>query len=464
MRKTKTTIAPAPFSLASLVDAIAKEKNVPKDSVIRGLEKAYLSIAKKKFSPIVRLEADYMPENNMVMVLQYKKVVDVVTRPDLELSLLEAKRLDPESEVGDELGLDVSDKVQIKRNDVLLVRQIVSSSVKEATKEQLIADFTTRKGEIVTGIVKRVDQNSVLVDLGKSDAVLLTRDLIGGETFKVKDKIQALLLDVYSTPQGAELRLSRSSHKFVLKLLEQEVAEISDGLVDVVRIAREPGLRTKIVVRSNDQSTNPVHSVLGNKGFKIQQIMNQLNNEKVNVLQELKDRTEFIKECAKPGEVSKIIETDSIILLVSEDDKLGKLLGAKASNLRLAASLLGKKVGAITESSYKKQQQNLREKLTTGSVNELIVGFLVGSNAMTKQELLAVVDRAKNALSVTDEDLRLARTVLGQLALDMVIKEDAYGEPREFTVEVSNESKENAMKKAEMKLREELASFGLKRN
>jgi hypothetical protein len=106
----------------------------------------------------------------------------------------------------------------------------------------------------------------------------------------------------------------------------------------------------------------------------------------------------------------------------------------------------------------------LREKLTTGSVNELIVGFLVGSNAMTKQELLAVVDRAKNALSVTDEDLRLARTVLGQLALDMVIKEDAYGEPREFTVEVSNESKENAMKKAEMKLREELASFGLKRN
>lgn len=463
MRKTKTTIAPAPFSLASLIDAIAKEKNVPKDSVVKGLEKAYLSIAKKKFSPIVRLEADYMPENNMVMVLQYKKVVDVVVKPDLELSLTDAQRLDPDSEVGDELGVDVSDKVQIKRNDVLLVRQIILNSVKEATKEQLISDFTTRKGEIVTGIVKRVDSNSILVDLGKSDAVLLTRDLIGGETFKVKDKVQALLLDVYSTPQGAELRLSRSSHKFVLKLLEQEVVEIGDGIVEVVRIAREPGLRTKVVVRSNDQSTNPVHVVLGNKGFKIQQIMNQLNNEKVNVLQEVKDRTEFIKECAKPGEVSKIIETDSLILLVSDDDKLGKLLGAKASNLRLAASLLGKKVGAITESSYKKQQQTLRDKLTQASVNELITGFLLGSTAMTKQDLLLTLDKAKNALSVTEEDLKVARTAVSQLTNDVVIKEDAYGEPKEFRVEVSTDSKESAMKKAEMKLREELASFGLKR-
>lgn len=472
--------------LNSLIDGISKEKGVKKDVIVKALESAFVSVVRKKLGElgsVASLEATYSPQDDDVSIYQFKMVLSnneedgtarVLSEVELITSLLlkDAQALDPEVEVGDEIGLVVDSSLkELNRKNIQLFKQILLQKITDAERKTLLDTFSDKKGKIVSGIVKVIDsKGNALVDLGSAEAILYRKEMMETDNFTKNSKVSALLLDVsQSGGRTPQIILSRNSHLFLMKKLEDDCQSIEDGTIEIVKISREGGVRSKVVVKSHDSSVNALSEILGDNGYKIQSISDSLNGEKINIIIDTNNRADLLVNALKPGAMEYYTESEASINVIVEREELGKVIGKRGSNLRAVASLLGKRVNVISSDTLSSLKTLSREEFTTLSgLNALSVEKLLNKEVFSVKSLsLLSADDISAILGTTSEEASQlkadATAVIAKKDFIPVTEQislvESYGLPKEFSIPVKSK---RSVVSAERRLREELASFNLK--
>src|SRR6185295_4586580 len=348
-----------PSELSRVIEAVGKDRGIKKEIIISALEQAVLMAAQKKLGPTAVLEAHYNNETGEIDLFQFKKVVE--SEPEMldeaeEIELAEALKLDPEAVVGDELGIKV-ESTGFGRIDAQTAKQVIFQKVRDAEREIIYNEYIHRKGEIITGIARRIERGNLVIDLGKTDALLPRTEVIPGEQFKPGDRVQAYLSDVTLTSRGPQLYLTRTSPKYLMKLFEMEVPEIREQIVEIKLCAREPGARSKIAVISKDRDVDPVGACVGMKGIRVQNVIQELKGEKIDIIPWSDNPVIFVRSALAPAEISsvRLDERNRTMEIMVEDDQLSLAIGRKGQNVRLAAQLTGWRLDIISKTKLQKR-------------------------------------------------------------------------------------------------------------
>jgi transcription termination/antitermination protein NusA len=352
--------------LSRVIDQVSKEKSIDKSIVISAVENAMLSAAKKVVNPDMRIEAKYNPDIGEVELFKILTVAETVTNPETEISLAEAREaLDPEANVGDEL-LEKLDQ-RYGRIAAQAAKQHLIQRLRDAERDIIYNEFKDRKGELThAGIVQRFEKKNIIVNLGRTDAILPEKEQIPRERYRQGDRIRAYILDVEMSSKGPQIILSRTHPGFLIKLFEQEVPEIYEGIVEVKGAAREPGGRAKIAVVSNDPDVDPVGACVGMKGTRVQSVVQELRGEKIDIVHWTPDPAEFVCRALAPAKVSKIImdEDEHAMEVIVSDDQLSLAIGKKGQNVRLASRLSSWKLDVRSEAEAEEEARRARAALT----------------------------------------------------------------------------------------------------
>jgi N utilization substance protein A len=353
-------------NLKQIIEAVGKEKNIDLQLLIGALKEALLTAAKKYFGEC-SFEAQYNEESEEIELFRYRVVVDdnAVSNPLREIALSEALALDDSLQAGDEMGEKLPTEA-LGRISAQSARQVIVQKMQEAEKERIIQDFRDRKHQLVTGQIRRFDKQDLIVDLGSYEGVLPAREQIPGEKFKIRDKITCYLLDAKKSTRGPQIVLSRAHPEMLVRLFEQEVAEIAEGVVVIHACARDPGSRSKIAVYSNEPSVDPVGACVGVKGSRVQAIVQELRGEKIDIIPYDRDPARFVCNALAPAEVSKVIVNERLHVMevVVPDDHLSLAIGKRGQNVRLAAQLTGWKVDIRSEAKMRELVQEYRVVLS----------------------------------------------------------------------------------------------------
>jgi len=350
--------------LKRMIDQVSREKGLDSEILIRALEEAVKTAAKKKLGPDKDIEVSFNPELGEVEVFEFKEVVDKVTDEGLQVSLEEARKLDPECEIGDSLGMKMETST-FGRIAAQSAKQVIMQRLKEAERDIVYDDFKDRKGEIINGIVQRFDRGSIIVNLGRTEAELPPREQIPRESYRQGDRIRAYILDVKQYSRGPQIILSRTHPNFLSALFENEVPEISEGIVKIMQVAREPGSRSKIAVYSKDPDVDPVGACVGMKGSRVQAVVQELRGEKIDIVTWDPDPAKFICNALAPAEIIRVIvdEENHSIEVVVPDDQLSLAIGKGGQNVRLASRLTGWALDVVSETNYNKALKEGYESL-----------------------------------------------------------------------------------------------------
>ncbi|OFZ19066.1 MAG: transcription termination/antitermination protein NusA [Bdellovibrionales bacterium RBG_16_40_8] len=340
--------------LSRIIEQVGKDKGIDKQIVIDAVIQGMLVAARKKWGTYRDIEAQYNEESGEVELYEFKEVVkdeDFVDE-EVELKLSDALELDPDAQIGDSMGnkLDSSDLGRIAAQTA---KQIITQKVRDAERDIIFNEFEQRKGEIASGIARRVERGAIVVDLGRTEAYIPPREQIPGEQYKPGDRLQGYIADVRQTTRGPQIIMSRADERYLMKLFEMEVPEIYDGIVQIMAAAREPGQRAKIAVQSKDPSVDPVGACVGMKGSRVQNIVQELRGEKIDIVNWEEDSTKFVCNALAPAEISKVFvdEANKTMEVVVPDHQLSLAIGRKGQNVRLAAKLSGWKLDIVSESS-----------------------------------------------------------------------------------------------------------------
>ena len=336
-----------------VVDQISREKGINREVLIKALEEALRSAAKKKYGNKVDIEAQYYEETGEIEVFQFKEVVAVVEEPDIQISFEEGRELDPECEVGDSLGTKM-DASTFGRIAAQSAKQVIIQKMKDAERDVVYSSFIDRKGEIINGIVQRIDRGDIIVNLGHTEGVLLVREQVPRESYRRGDRIRALILDVLHESRGPQILLSRTHPDFLILLFKTEVPEISEGIVDIKGAAREPGSRAKFAVASNDSDIDPVGACVGMKGSRVQNVVQELRGEKIDIIPWHVDAAKFVCNALAPAEISRVIidEANETMEVIVPDEFLSVAIGKRGQNVRLASKLTGWHLDVSSETTY----------------------------------------------------------------------------------------------------------------
>lgn len=468
--------------LGKVIEQLGKDRGIQKDVVIGAIEQAFMVTARKKFGIQGEYEARYNQEDGEIEIFQYKNVVEgEVKDPIVEINHDIAKELDEECVIGDQLGIKLDDP-KFSRVDIQTAKQIIFQKVRDAEREILFAEFKHREGELITGIVRRYERGNVIIDLGKADAILSRKEIIYGEQFKTGDRVQAYLSEVVMTNRGPEIRVSRTSPMFLVKLFEAEVPEIQDGTIEIKAAAREPGHRAKIAVSTVDRDIDPVGACVGMKGSRVQNIVNELQGEKIDIVKWHEDVTVFVKNALAPSEITSINmnNEEHILDVIVEEDQLSLAIGRRGQNVRLAAMLSGWKVNIISKSKLQEKVRIAVENLVQlSNVAEATAQMFVQSGYMSVVDLSAAeAEEIQKAVDCTAEEA----TAIIVEAVAAIENPDIENEPAEEDEIISASAvpsqrmgmiKDSAstgaggedgdkFSDAERRLREELAAFNLK--
>ncbi len=345
-----------------IIDQICREKGIPRDAVLKALESALLSAAKKRFSGRKNVELRIDPETCEIHLSLVKTVVDVVTDPKEEISLEDAREIDPDKKPGDTVALPL-ELHDFGRIAAQTAKQVIFQKVREAEREIVYNEFKDKVGRIVSGVVTRREKGMYFVNLGRVEAMLPYRETLPGESLKRGDAVKALVQEVKTSPKGPEIILTRTSPEFVAELFRTEVPEIDDGIVTIKNIVREPGERTKIAVISNDPSIDPVGACVGMKGTRVQTIVRELRGERIDIIPWSDDPRMLIARALSPATVDRIgiNEEDRTAMVVANDQQLSIAIGKKGQNVKLAMKLTGWEIEIISESEYSKIKQEEAE-------------------------------------------------------------------------------------------------------
>ena len=346
------------LELLQIADAVAREKSIEKELVLNAMEDAIQRAARSRYGAENDIRAEIDPKTGEIRLQRLLEVVETVENDATEISLDDAKHRNPAAMIGDFMSEPLP-PVDFGRIAAQNAKQVIVQKVRDAERERQYEEFKDRVGEVVNGQVKRVEYGNVIVDLGRGEAIVRRDEGLPREMFRPGDRIRAFIYDVRREQRGPQIFLSRTRPEFMSKLFGQEVPEIYDGIVEIVAVARDPGSRAKISVRSKDSSIDPVGACVGMRGSRVQAVVNELQGEKIDIIPWTPDAASFIVNALAPAEVAKVVldEDAERIEVVVPDEQLSLAIGRRGQNVRLASQLTGWDIDIMTEAEESERRQ-----------------------------------------------------------------------------------------------------------
>lgn len=376
--------------LKRIIDQISRDKGIDRQLLVSAITEAVMTAAKKKFGQRRDIEVHYNEDFGEVELFQFRTVVEQVTDEQTEVSLTEAKTLDPEVRLDDELGSKMENIAELGRIAAQSAKQVIIQKMKDAESEVIYEMYKNRKDEIINGIVQRFERGNIIVNLGRTDAILPVKEQMPRKSYRQGDRIRAYLLDVRQSTRGTQLILSRTCNDFLKKLFTMEVPEISEGIVSILGVCREPGFRAKIAVSSTESDVDPVGACVGMKGSRVQSVVQELQGEKIDIVPWSPDPARYVSNALSPAQVSMVIvdEEKKTLLVVVADDQLSLAIGRQGQNVRLASILLGWKIDVKSEQKYNKiTEERFQSLLAIDGIDEKRANLLSDSGVASAQDL-----------------------------------------------------------------------------
>jgi N utilization substance protein A len=384
------------LELLQIADAVAREKSIDRKIVLQAMEDAIQKAAKSRYGSENDIRCEIDPKTGDAKLTRVLSVVDEVENDSIEINVADAQKRNPEAKVGDQLA-ETLPPLEFGRVAAQNAKQVIVQKVREAERERQYNEYKDRVGEISNGTVKRVEYGNVIVDLGRAEAIIRRDEMIPRENVRLGDRIRAYIYNVERTQRGPQIFLSRSRPEFMSKLFAQEVPEIYDGVVQIMSVARDPGSRAKIAVISRDSSIDPVGACVGMRGARVQAVVNELQNEKIDIIQWKEDAAEFIVNALAPAEVTKVVldEDANRIEVVVPETQLSLAIGRRGQNVRLASQLTGWDIDILTEQEEsERRQKEFSERsqmfMDALDVDEVIAQLLVTEGFASVEEVAYV--------------------------------------------------------------------------
>ncbi|OVE81824.1 hypothetical protein BVY03_02645 [bacterium K02(2017)] len=380
--------------LNHVLEQIHKDKGISKETLIEAIEAAMLSAARKQLGFYGDLEAQYNEEIGEVELFQFKTVVEDVEDDQLEITPKRAVEMDPEAQLGDSLGEKINSK-ELGRIAAQTAKQVIIQKMRDAEKDVIVEEYEEKLGQILSGVVRRYEKGNIIVDLGKTTAIIYRREQVDGENYKAGDRVQSFLLEIDTRARGQMLILSRKHPHFVKALFEMEVPEIADDIVDIKSVARDAGVRTKIAVYSTDSDVDPVGACVGMKGSRVQSVVQELRGEKIDIVLWDPDPARFVCNAIAPAQVSKVIIMDNkhSMEVIVPDDQLSLAIGRKGQNVRLAANLTGWNIDVFSEAKVEEMAAFSKGKLVEILGISESLATLLYAHAFRSVEEIAEADK-----------------------------------------------------------------------
>tara|TARA_B100000424_G_scaffold263315_1_gene250438 strand:- start:4232 stop:5785 length:1554 start_codon:yes stop_codon:yes gene_type:complete len=387
------------LELLRIAEAVALEKSIDKELIITSMESGIAKAAKSKFGNENEIKVQINRENGDIGIFRKLLIVDNPTNLNLEIGLNEAKKLDNENDnknIGDEI-LQPLPSFDFGRIAAQTAKQVITYSVREAERERQYNDFIDKKGSILSGIVKRMEFGNVIVDLGGTEAIIQKNEMIPRENIKAGDRVKAYCLDVRREPRGQQIFLSRANHKFMEKLFTQEVPEIYDGLIEIKSSSRDPGSRAKICVKAIDTSLDPVGACVGMRGSRVQAVVNELQGEKIDIVNWSEDPAIVVANALSPAEVQRVnvnVNEKKLDVILTEEN-LSKAIGRRGQNVRLATKLLNYEINIMTDQEDSERRQLEFKEKTDNLIKNLELDETLGQ--LLVAEGYASIDEIKDS-------------------------------------------------------------------
>jgi N utilization substance protein A len=382
-----------PSDLKRIIEQISRDKGIEKHLLVETIEEAVRSAARKKFGNRRDMEVQFNDELGEVEIFQFRMVVETVEDEQTQVSLEEASALDPGVKLHDEIGTKMDNIADLGRIAAQSAKQVIIQMMKDAELDVIYDMYKDRKGEIVNGIVQRFERGNMIINLGRTDAILPHSEQIPKRSFRQGDRIRALLLDVRQSTREQQLILSRTNNDFLIKLFEMEVPEIAEGIVKVMGVSREPGFRAKIAVSSSESDVDPIGACVGMKGSRVQNVVQELQGERIDIIPWSPDPAKFVSSSLAPAEVAMVLvdEDKNSLMVVVPDDQLSLAIGRQGQNVRLASKLLGWNIDVKSEARYAKlEEDGYRSLLNIEGVDEGVADILYDGGFRAASDLKGI--------------------------------------------------------------------------
>lgn len=402
------------MEMLQVADAVAREKNIDKEIVLAAMEEAIQKAGRSKYGHDHDIRAHIDRKTGDITLKRYREVVEEIEDEATQLTLDEAKRINPDIEVGGFL-IDDLPPLDFGRIAAQTAKQVIVQKVREAERARQYAEFKDRVGELVNGVVKRVEYGNATIDIGgRAEAMMRRDEALPREHLKTGDRVRAIIYDVREEPRGPQIFLSRTRPEFMSKLFMQEVPEIYDGIIEIRAVARDPGSRAKIAVISNDSSIDPVGACVGMRGSRVQTVVNELQGEKIDIVPWTEDIATFTVSALQPAEVSKVVldEQSKRMEVVVPEEHLSLAIGRRGQNVRLASMLSGWDIDIMTEeqeSERRTAEFNKRTELfkTALDVDDVISHLLVAEGFTSIEEISEATIEELNQIEGFEEDVSI---------------------------------------------------------
>ena len=371
--------------LLQIAESVAREKSIDQNIVIEAMENAIQSAAKRKYGQELEIRAGINRKSGEIEIARVLKVVEEVENKAIEITLEEGKKRDNSASIGDYF-YEPLPPIELGRVAAQTAKQVIVQKVRDAEREKQYEEFKDRVGEVVNGLVKRVEYGNVIVDLGRGEAFIRRDEVIPRETFRPGDRIRSWISEVKQEQRGPQVYLSRTANEFMSKLFTQEVPEIYDGIIQIISVARDPGSRAKISVLSKDNSIDPVGACVGMRGSRVQAVVAELQNEKIDIIPYSEDVPTYLVNALAPAEVTKVVldEEEKKVEIVVPDEQLSLAIGRRGQNVRLACQLTGWDIDILTEGSESERRQSEMKNISQLFIDKLNVDEVIAQVLVTE--------------------------------------------------------------------------------
>ncbi len=420
--------------LKRIIEQVSRDKGIEKEVLISTLEEAIRSAVKRKYGMSDNFEVTYSDETGEIDVFQFKEVVEEVTDTATQISLLEAKKLDPESSLGEELGVKL-ETAEFGRIAAQSAKQVIIQRMKDAERDLIFDDYKDRVGEIVNGIVQRTDKGNIVLNLGRAEALLPSSEQIPRESYYRRgDRLRALVIDAKLVSRGPQIVLSRTHPDFLAALFAAEVPEIAEGIVKIISVAREPGSRAKIAVTTADSDIDPVGACVGLRGSRVQGVVQELKGEKIDIIPFSQDIAQYVASALAPAAALRVVvdEDNRSLEVVVPDEQLSLAIGRKGQNVRLASRLVGWRIDVKSESKYQRGlKDGYQSLIRLSGVNETVADQLFEEGYGSARDIASASLEALTALEGFDENKAAQLQEAARLYVENLDRKDAEEEARD---------------------------------
>ena len=397
--------------LLQAADTAARDKNIDRDEVLQAMEQAIQKAGRSKYGLEYDIRAEIDRKTGEIRLMRFREVAEVVENEATQITLATAQKFNADAQIGDFIT-DPLPPIDFGRIAAQTAKQVIVQKVRDAERQRQYMEFRDRVGEIVNGLVKRVEFGNVIVDLGRAEAILRRDELLPRETFRQGERVRAYIYDVRQEVRGPQIFLSRTHPQFMAKLFAQEVPEIYDGIIEIRAVARDPGSRAKIAVLSNDSGIDPVGACVGMRGSRVQAVVAELQGEKIDIIPWSGEAATFVVNALAPAEVAKVVmdEEQRRIEVVVPDDQLSLAIGRRGQNVRLASQLTGWDIDILTEAE---ESERRTEEFRTRSqmfiealdVDDVIAHLLVTEGFTSVEEVAYVAIEELAGIEGFDEEI-----------------------------------------------------------